>query len=77
MIAMHVDSRGNMVDGLPGEREKHSTIFFFFVMYIDGFQMSIKRPTSGGQARDQKAAVQRTFHLVRILSSNSNVKDSI
>ena len=32
---------------------------------IDGFQMSIKRPTSGGQARDQEAAVQRTFHLER------------
>jgi len=28
--------------------------------------MSIKRPTSGGQVRDQKAAVQQTFHLVRI-----------
>ena len=25
---------------------------------IDGLQMSIKRPTSGGQARDQEAAVQ-------------------
>ena len=32
---------------------------------IDGFQMSIKRPTSGGQTRDQEAAVQRTFHLER------------
>ena len=28
--------------------------------------MSIKRPTSGGQVRAQKAAVQRTFHLVII-----------
>ena len=58
------------------EREKHSTKIYIFVMYIDGFQTSIKRPTSGGQVRDQKAAVQRTFHLVRILS-NSNVKDSV
>ena len=33
--------------------------------YIDGFQMSIKRPTSGGQMRDQEAAVLRTFHLER------------
>ena len=32
---------------------------------IDGFQMSIKRPTSGGQTRDQEAAVRRTFHLER------------
>ena len=32
---------------------------------IDGFQMSIKRPTSGGQTRDQEAAVQQTFHLER------------
>ena len=32
---------------------------------IDGFQMSIKRPTSGGQTRDQEAAVQRTLHLER------------
>ena len=32
---------------------------------IDGFQMSIKRPTSGGQTHDQEAAVQRTFHLER------------
>ena len=30
---------------------------------IDGFQMSIKRPTSGGQTHDQEAAVQRTFYL--------------
>ena len=34
-------------------------------LYIDGFQMSIKRPTSGGQTRNQEAAVQRTFHLER------------
>ena len=33
--------------------------------YIDGFQMPIKRPTSGGQAHDQEAAVHRAFHLVR------------
>ena len=32
---------------------------------IDGFQMPIKCPTSRGQARDQEAAVQRTFYLVR------------
>ena len=32
---------------------------------VDGFQMSIKRPTSGGQTRDQEAAVQQTFHLER------------
>ena len=35
------------------------------VTAIDGFQTSIKRPTSGGQARDQEAAVQRTSHLER------------
>ena len=34
-------------------------------MYIDGFQMSIKRPTSGGQTRAQEAAVQKIFHLER------------
>ena len=33
--------------------------------FIDGFQMSIKRPTSGGQARAQEAAVQQIFHLER------------
>ena len=32
---------------------------------IDGSQMSIKRPTSGGQARAQEAAVQQIFHLGR------------
>ena len=32
---------------------------------IDGFQMSIKRPTSGRQARAQEAAVQQIFHLER------------
>ena len=32
---------------------------------IDDFQMSIKRPTSGGQAHAQEAAVQQIFHLVR------------
>ena len=40
-------------------------ILILYAAHIDGFQMSIKRPTSGGQARDQEAAVQRTFHLVR------------
>ena len=30
---------------------------------IDGFQMSIKRPTSGGQTYNQEAAVQQTFYL--------------
>ena len=33
--------------------------------HIDGFQMSIKRPTSGGQARAQEAGVQQIFHLER------------
>ena len=33
--------------------------------YTDGFQMSIKHPTSGGQMCNQEAAVQRTFHLER------------
>ena len=32
---------------------------------IDGFQMSVKHSTSGGQMRDQEAAVQWTFHLER------------
>ena len=32
---------------------------------IDGFQMSIKHSTSGGQMHDQEAAVQLTFHLQR------------
>ena len=32
---------------------------------IDGFQMSSKCPTSGGQTHDQEAAVQWTFHLER------------
>ena len=35
------------------------------VLSIDGFQMSFKRPTSGGQARTQEAAVQQIFHLER------------
>ena len=33
--------------------------------HTDGFQMSIKRPTSGGQTRDREAAVQRNFHFER------------
>ena len=32
-------------------------------MSIDGLQMSIKRPTSGGQMHDQEAAVQWTFYF--------------
>ena len=32
---------------------------------IDDFQMSIKHHTSGGQMRNQEAAVQWTFHLER------------
>ena len=31
---------------------------------IDVFQMPIKHLTSGGQACNQEAAVQQTFHLV-------------
>ena len=42
---------------------------------IDGFPMLIKRPTSGGQMRDQEAAVQQTFHLER-RSFGTNGKDS-
>ena len=36
-----------------------------FQIDTDGFQMSIKCPTSGGQARAQEAAVQQIFHLER------------
>ena len=32
---------------------------------VDGFQMSIKHLTTGGQTCDQEAAVQQTFHLER------------
>ena len=31
------------------------------LVLIDGFQMSIKHPTSGGQACDQEAAVQQAL----------------
>ena len=47
---------------------------------IDGFQMSIKRPTSGGQTRNEEATVQRTFHLERSSFSylfTTNGKDSM
>ena len=43
-------------------------------------QMSIKRPTSGGQTCVQEAAVQWTFHLQRssfFLSFGTNGKDSM
>ena len=33
------------------------------VYHVDGFQMSIKCPTSRGQERKQKAVVQRAFYL--------------
>ena len=46
------------------------------MLTTDGFQMSIKRPTSGGQMHDQEAAVQRTFHLERKqLAFGTNGKD--
>ena len=48
------------------------------MMHIDGFQMSIKRPTSRGQTHDQEAAVQQTYHLERssfFLSFSTNGKD--
>ena len=32
---------------------------------IDGFQMSIKCPTSGGQMRDKQAAIQQSYHFER------------
>ena len=41
------------------------TQHFLCTVNIDGFQMSIMRPTSGGQTRNQEAAVQWTFHLER------------
>ena len=41
------------------------------VAIIDASQMPIKCPTSGGQARNQEAAVQRTFHLERSLDISS------
>ena len=35
MIAMHVDSRGDMMDGLPGEREAHyKNISYVVAMHI-------------------------------------------
>ena len=34
-------------------------------MPIDGFQISIKCPTCGGQTHNQEAAVQQTFHFKR------------
>ena len=46
---------------------------------IDGFQMSIKRPTSLGQARIQETAVQQIFHLESssfFLSLSTSGKDS-
>ena len=43
-----------------------SKLLVLFSQYsINGFQISIKRPTSGGQTCDQEAAVQQTFHLER------------
>ena len=38
--------------------------------------MSIKRPTSGGQARTQEAAVQQIFHLERSSFFSTNGRDS-
>ena len=32
---------------------------------IDGFQMSINCPTSGGQMRDKQAAIQQSYHFER------------
>ena len=40
------------------------------------FQMSIKCPTSGGQTRDQEAAVQQTFHFDRSSFCYLSGKDS-
>ena len=37
----------------------------FYPRSIDGFQMSIKRSTSGGQTHDEEASVQWTFHFER------------
>ena len=41
------------------------TILVLPAIPIDGFRMTIKRPTSGGQTRNQEAVVQHTFHLER------------
>ena len=43
-----------------------SKLVVLFSQYsINGFQISTKRPTSGGKTLNQEAAVQRTFHLER------------
>ena len=42
---------------------RNTQLYMWQDMAIDGFQ--IKRPTFGGQTRDQEAAVQQTFHLER------------
>ena len=46
----------------PGNEATHVGLV---LISIDGFQMAIKHPTAGGQARAQEADVQQIFHLER------------
>ena len=48
-----------------------TTPLIWGVAIIDASRMPIKCPTSGGQACNQEAAVQRTFHLERSIDISS------
>ena len=68
IIASHLadlESAGITSSVNPSTMPGYYYSLFTAQLTIDGFQMSIKRPTSGGQARDQEAAVQQIFHLER------------
>ena len=47
----------------PLKQLERVAALYMYSVHIDGFQMSIKHPTSGGQTRNQEAAVQQIFHL--------------
>ena len=62
---LHVSTLILVVSPRDGNTYRHGRLLQGARGCIDGFQMSIKRPTSGGQTRDQEAAVQQSFHLER------------
>ena len=71
MFILEVKSRGhcyhvdvsNMMRGFSEVVARHflftptEIVMFLDYDYLNGFQMSIKHPTSGGQTHDQEAAV--------------------
>jgi len=69
----------NHITGGDGAETGLQYSHYPLMLVIDGFQMSIKCPTSGGQTHDQELTVQWSFHFREraFFSFGTNGKDSM